>query len=216
MKKQNFVEFIKSNFKSIIFGILIALWFILIYLLYLIWNYNNILIEVKAIFGAITVIYLLLIIYIAKKAEFKDNLYLNKNNKKDLNLRKKSILRELEYNYSPYVSIVNKERRKLYNKLDVNSKKYIVCSRSNNYLITFDEYMNLLNKNEISTPDFFSIACYLMYSILDKPVIKVSINKNSNIEDIKKYRKIQQDINLQIAINSAYLLVSNYYESHSN
>lgn len=88
MKKQNFVEFIKSNFKSIVFGILIALWFILIYLLYLIWNYNNILIEVKAIFGAITVIYLLLIIYIAKKTEFKDNLYLNKNNKKDLNSRK--------------------------------------------------------------------------------------------------------------------------------
>lgn len=214
MKKQNFVNFIKFNLKSFIFLILIALWLILIFLLFLICNYKNIFIEIKAILGAITIIYLLLIIYLAIKTKIQDKLEIDKKNYIS---EKEILLKELEYKNSPYVSIVNQEREKLYKKLDSNYKTHIIYSKSNKYLIAFEKYKNsIINDNTSLSPEFFSIAFYLAYSILNNPVIKVKINKKLKSDEIKEYKKIQKKLNIQIAINSAYTLVSNYYETHNN
>lgn len=201
MKKLKFKQFLKENLG--IFAV--AMWCCLIcYMIF--FHIEDVSIWLKISFSAICIISTVVGISIMYKVDEK--------NKKELAEAKEKRLQELKMRYKYYIDLVDNQLQETLNKfgnelLDVI--KYEIDT-SFKYLNSFDDKMVWICKNRIiGNPDSFIIASCLMYGIIDHPIVKTKIT-----EDIQEVKDFMFSINLDIAMNCAFKIISEpstYYKN---
>lgn len=200
MRKRNFKQFFKGFLGCFSF----VIW------LFLISGTIVNLIEIHSIgtkitFIAVSVIYtvagLAMIVRTAAKWE-----------KQEVETKQKRLL-ELEERYKYYIDLVNVQVQETLNKFEKEWLSAFEINTSLEYLISFEDYKEWICKNRIvGKPDSFIIASCLMYSLIDHPIITAK-----ETEKITELEIIKFNINLDIAMNCAFQLISEpitYYEDN--
>lgn len=132
--------------------------------------------------------------------------------KQEAETKQKRLL-ELEERYKYYIGLVNSQVQETLNKLEKELLCTFEINTSLEYLISFDDYKEWICRNRIvGKPDSFIIASCLMYSLIDHPIIAIK-----GTEEIEDLEGIKFSINLDIAMNCAFKIISEpstYYQDN--
>jgi len=121
---------------------------------------------------------------------------------------------EFEKQNKYYIDLVNNQVQKTLDKFKNELLDAFDIDTSLEYLISFEEKKDWICENRIvGKPDSFIVASCLMYSLIDYPIF---ITKGN--EGIEKLKEIQIDLNLDLAMNCAFQIISepsSYYKDNT-
>lgn len=199
MKKRNFKEF----FKKWGFTIGFIIWIFLISFSFSTFYITNVSIWTKIIPISIFIIYTIVVCKIMVSSYDKEEI-------KKAEAKEKK-LKELKKQYKSYIDLVNNQVQKTFNKFTNKLQIESVTDTSLEYLHSFENNKEWVCENRIvGKPDSFIVASCLMYSLIDHPILIIN-------EDMPELKNLKFRINLEIAINCAFKIISEpitYYEDN--
>lgn len=194
MKERKFKKSENANRNVIIFisAFIIWLYFIVIGAVLLI---TNVSLWIKLIHIVIAVVYT---IWGHKKLS-----KLEKEKERQKVEKEKKMLEELKIQYNEYVEVIDKKVQEVSNYYLRKDVITLLIDTDCEYLFTFSNKLDWVCKNRIvGKPDSFIIAACMMYSLMEKPKIRI-------IQALDEKEKIILiNLNLEIAISCALEIIS--------
>lgn len=117
--------------------------------------------------------------------------------------KEKKILEELKIQYSEYVELVDKKvKERLMQNISKENFESIINTNCE-YLSSFSNKLDWVCKNRIvGKPDSFIVATCMMYSLIEKPKIRII----QSLDEETKKKLVY--VNIEIAINCALEIIS--------
>lgn len=116
-------------------------------------------------------------------------------------------MERLQNKYVEYIGIVSEELQKISDRIDQKTIDFFGISfvRTNDYLISFERYLNWVCQNRIGgEPNSFIVATCLMNSLLEHH--RIVLKQKKTIHD--EIKSVESDINLEIAMNCVLRIIS--------
>ena len=194
MKERKFKKSENANRNVIIFisAFIIWLYFIVVGGVLLI---TNVSLWIKLIHIVIAVVYTIW--------GYKKIMKLEKENERRKIEKEKKMLEELKNQYNEYVEVVDKKVQEVSNYYLRKDVITLLIDTDCKYLFTFSNKLDWICKNRIvCKPDSFIIEACMMYSLMEKPKIRI-------IQALDEKEKIILiNLNLEIAISCALEIIS--------